>query len=163
MNSQFGYCPLIGMCHSRKLNNRINRIDERALHIVFNDNIFTFELLSVSIHIRNIHALAIKPFKVVNGLCPVIMKHIFPLKETLLYSSKNIFKRRNVCTTSFGQESLRYRGPKIWEIVPLEIKSVTSLNIFKTKIKSWIPLNCTCKLCKLHVCGVGYINDMGMS
>ena len=27
--SQFGYCPLIWMFHSRKLNNRINRLHER--------------------------------------------------------------------------------------------------------------------------------------
>ena len=29
--SQFGYCPLVWMFHSRKLNNRINRIHRRAL------------------------------------------------------------------------------------------------------------------------------------
>ena len=33
--SQFGYCPLILMFHSRKLNKRINDIHERALRIVF--------------------------------------------------------------------------------------------------------------------------------
>ena len=32
--SQFGYCPLVWMFHSRKLNQRINRIHERALRIV---------------------------------------------------------------------------------------------------------------------------------
>ena len=33
-NSQFGYCPLVWMLHSRKLNTRINRIHERALRVV---------------------------------------------------------------------------------------------------------------------------------
>ena len=32
ISSQFGYCPLIWMFHSRKLNNRINKIHERAPH-----------------------------------------------------------------------------------------------------------------------------------
>ena len=32
--SQFGYCPLAWMLHSRKLNNRINNIHERTLRIV---------------------------------------------------------------------------------------------------------------------------------
>ena len=35
--AQFNYCPLIWMCHSRTLNNKINRIQEQALRIVYND------------------------------------------------------------------------------------------------------------------------------
>ena len=31
IESQFGYCPLIWMFHSRTLNNRMNRLHERAL------------------------------------------------------------------------------------------------------------------------------------
>ena len=43
INSQFGYCPLIWMCHSRLANKQINKIHERALRIVFNDNDSNFE------------------------------------------------------------------------------------------------------------------------
>ena len=38
ITSQFSYCPLIWMMHSRSLNARINRIHERALRIVYNDH-----------------------------------------------------------------------------------------------------------------------------
>ena len=34
IESQFVYCPVIWMFHSRTLNNRINRIHERALSLV---------------------------------------------------------------------------------------------------------------------------------
>ena len=37
IQSQFGYCPLIWMFHRRRLNNRINRIHERSLCIVYRD------------------------------------------------------------------------------------------------------------------------------
>ena len=37
IESQFGYCALIWMFHSRGLNNKINRIHERALRITYND------------------------------------------------------------------------------------------------------------------------------
>ena len=37
--SQVNYCPLVWMCHSRKLNNKINRLQERALRIVHKFNI----------------------------------------------------------------------------------------------------------------------------
>ena len=45
INSQFGYCPLVWMFHSRLMNNRINKIHERSLRIVFNDNKSTFREL----------------------------------------------------------------------------------------------------------------------
>ena len=44
-SSQFNYCPLIWMCHNRMLNNRINRLHERSLRIIYNDKHTSFEEL----------------------------------------------------------------------------------------------------------------------
>ena len=38
IQSQFNYCPLIWMFHSRIMNNKINKLHERALRIVYNNN-----------------------------------------------------------------------------------------------------------------------------
>ena len=35
VTSQLNYCPLIWIFHSRELNNRINRIHEQALRLVY--------------------------------------------------------------------------------------------------------------------------------
>ena len=44
--SEFGYCPLVWMFHSRKLNSRINKLYERALRTVYQDYVSSFtELL----------------------------------------------------------------------------------------------------------------------
>ena len=56
--SQFGFCPLVWMDHSRTLNNRINGLHETALNLVYNDFSSRFsELLekdkSVTINHRN--------------------------------------------------------------------------------------------------------------
>ena len=40
--SQFRYCPLVWMFHSRKINNRINSLLERALRVVYRDYKVTF-------------------------------------------------------------------------------------------------------------------------
>ena len=76
ITSQFGYCPLVWMFHSRGLNNHINKIHEKALRLVYRDNKSTFsELLdkdnSVPIHTRNLRALAIEVYKSINDLSPV--------------------------------------------------------------------------------------------
>ena len=36
--SQFSYCPLIWMCHSRSNNRKINMLHERCLRITYNEN-----------------------------------------------------------------------------------------------------------------------------
>ena len=64
--SQFSYCPLSWMFHSRTLNNKINRLHERCLRKIYDDNTSSFtDLLeidnSVSVHHRNIQVLPAEP------------------------------------------------------------------------------------------------------
>ena len=85
IRSQFNYCPLIWMLHSRQFNNRINKIQERALRVVYKDNKLTFDDLlkldnSVIIDQRNLQILATKIFKVKNSLAPEIMTEVFEIK-----------------------------------------------------------------------------------
>ena len=61
-----------------------------------------------------------------------------------------------VRTVNRGVETIRYLGPKTWELVPGEIKKSKTLFEFKEKIKYWKPVDCTCRLCKIYVKGVGY-------
>ena len=84
------------MMHSRTLNIRINKIHERALRLVYKDDVSSFSDLlkkdnSFTIHERNIQSLAIELFKAVKRISPKIMEHVFPLKETLRYPNKNPF------------------------------------------------------------------------
>ena len=126
IESQFNYCPLIWMFHSRTLNNKINRLHERALRIVYRNDALTFkELLQLddSVHERNLQRLATEMFKVKRQLCLEPIQKLFPL-QTASYDFRN--KRQwevaNVKTVSYGTETIRYRGPKTWELLPAEIK-----------------------------------------
>ena len=65
VESQFNYCSLIWMLHSRTLNIKINCLHERAPRIVDSDYKSSFNTLlekdgSFLIHHRNIHSLAIE-------------------------------------------------------------------------------------------------------
>ena len=127
IESQFGFCPLTWMFHSRKANNKINYIHERASRIFYKDNESSFENLlkkdnSVCIHHKNIQPLAIELFKVKNNLSNTIMCDIFETRN-INYNlrSQTDFAGTNVNTTSFGLNSLRYLATKIWDIVPNEI------------------------------------------
>ena len=48
-------------------------------------------------------------------------------------------------------------GPKLWDIVPLELKELTSAAAFKKGIQEWKPKNCPCRLCKKCVPNLVFI------
>ena len=160
--SQFGYCPLVWMFHSRQLNNRINNIHERALRLVYQDSQSSFGHLlkmnnSFTIHKRNVQTLAIELYKVAYGISPKIMRLVFPTKENEQYPWNDIFKRCNVKTVSWGTETLSHIGPKIWSIIPLSLKKLPYKE-FRKAIRSWDPEGCPCRMCKYYLQGVGFIN-----
>ena len=66
------------MFHSRTLNNRINKLQERALRLVYKDSNLSFEERlnkdnSFTIHHRNLQKLVIEIYKVINNESPPIM------------------------------------------------------------------------------------------
>ena len=162
ISSQFGYCPLVWMLHSRKLNNRINRLHDRALRLVYQDKNSTFkELLekdeSFTVHERNIQTLGIELYKVAYGLAPEIMRLVFPLNPRAKYPwDKNLFKTFNVKTVSWGLETLAHLGPNIWSIIPKDMKKL-SLSKFAKAIRAWKPDKCPCRLCKTYVKDLGFV------
>ena len=161
IESQFNYCPIIWMFHSRSLNNRINRLHERALRLVYKDPNLSFEDLlqkdeSFTIHHRNLQKLATEMYKAYNDLSPPLMKCIFP-QRNVPYNlrNKNPFQSCNIRTVFNGMETMSFVGPKIWGLVPDEIKN--SLTEFKAKIRNWEPIGCTCRLCKLYIHNLGFL------
>ena len=86
---QFSYCSLRWMFHSRGLNNKIDSIHEDVLRITFNDKSSTFQELldkdnSITIHHRNITALATEIYKFFHGYSPAILNEVFVSSRCIL-------------------------------------------------------------------------------
>ena len=151
------------MFHSRTLNNRINRIHERTLRLAYNDHKSSFETLleldkSVTIHIRNLQLLSIEMYKIINGLAPKIMINLLPKnQQTDRLRSNRDFQMHNINSVYNGMETISFRGPKTWELVPDDIKASTSLGEFKAKIRTWNFSQCTCRICKIFIPNLGFI------
>ena len=74
------------MFHDRKLNNKINKIHERALRIIHRDSTSDFEEFliksnSVSLHQKNLQMLLTEIYKTVNNLNPPFMAEVFVTKD----------------------------------------------------------------------------------
>ena len=88
--------------------------------------------------------LAIELYKFVNGLSPNLVSDCFKLNNMTVYSTRNrsTFYSRPVRTVLHGTESLSHLELKIWELVPSDIKNLSSLTAFKSAIKQWKPHAC---------------------
>ncbi len=162
IESEFAYCPLIWMFHNRTLNNKINKLHERALRLIYKDRTMTFtDLLlkdnSFTIHERNLQKLAIEMYKINNNLSPKLITELFN-RQNKTYNLRNnrTWEITNVRTVTYGTETVSFLGPKLWEIIPDTIKYSSTLQGFKTNIKSWKP-ECKCRLCKVFVPNLGFI------
>ena len=134
--TQFNYCPLIWMCHSRENNRKINRLHERCLRTICNGKQLSFnELLekdgSVSIHERNLQVLATEMYKISNGLSVPLMKDIFPINRNRYNLRQNSrFSRLRIHTVYHGTESISNFGSKVWDLIPGNLKEISDFKFF---------------------------------
>ena len=131
------------MFHSRKLNNKINKLHERCLRIVYSDNTSSFEELletdnSFSVHHRNIQVLATELYKIVNGLSPVIVKEVFPFTVNTSYNTRNNrkFYSRSIKLVTFGSETLSHLAPKIWSLFWLKLRMQIRLSVLRELLRN---------------------------
>ena len=161
IRSQFSYCPLLWMFCSRELNRKINHVHERGLRMVYRDYTSSFEELlikdeSVCIHHRNIQLVAVEMFKIKNDLCLEIIKDLFHLNPNP--EMEKDFFRPNINKVYMGESSLRWFGPIVWDsMLPKCLKTIATLEKFKEDIKTWVPENCPCRLCKVYIRNLGFV------
>ena len=136
-------------------NNKINKLHERSLRIVNDDYESKYEeLLSHNncFSDQYIYHLATEIYnKVANDLPVGDFKYLFDFKD------KYTLHIPLVNTELKGKSSIGYFGAVIWNAIPINIKTATSLNGFKNRTESWKP-ECPYQLCKTFLQGVDFVN-----
>ena len=84
------------------------------------------------------------------------MNLVLPLNGDAKFPRENKFMTRNVKKVNYGTETLAHIGPKIWSIVPMDMKKF-SFSKFSNKIRKWKPEKCPCRLCKTYIHGLGFV------
>ena len=135
---------------------------------MYKDDDLTFEQLlqkddSFTIHERNLQKLAVLMYQVKHKMCPQPVQDIFiqninaPVLRTSDNDNLEQWVLPKVRTVNYGIETLRYRGPVVWNLIPDEIKKSKSLESFKTEIGKWKPQGCKCRLSKEYIPNLGFI------
>ena len=121
------------MFHSRKCNNKINLLRERALTMIYNDQISSFQELldkdnSFTIHHFNILSLAIETFKVINNIAAAIIDDLFTT-----YHSYNLRSEYKFVVSSV--RTVVHNGQNYFSHI-------------QRQNRKWNPINYPCRLCK---------------
>ena len=90
----------------------------------------------------------------------IFPKHVNAFTENMssnTRSKSSFYNPSDPKIVTHGLETLRCLGPKVWGMIPIDIKNSQSLSAFKNKIKKWAPHNCPCRLCKLYLPHLGFL------
>ena len=112
----------------------------------------------VTIHTKNLQILLTEMYKTKNELNPSFMQEIFR-ESTARYNFRgnNEFTQPRVRSVTNGTESVRFKGPQLWQTLPSTMRNSETLCQFKIEIKNWYGENFPCKLCRIFVPNLGYI------
>ena len=82
-------------------------------------------------------------FKMKNEMIPVTLGHYFELRNANVTHSHNLRPRTNRVETidtrlQIGEKSLQYRGPKVWNEIPENIRKCGSFKSFKKEMKKYL-------------------------
>ena len=148
--SNFTYCPLVWHFCGKKNNNKIEKIQERALRILYKDNVSTYGELtdkadSSTMLISRLKVLALETFKSMQEINTPAMNDLFTQND-VPYSMRNSMKaiQRKRKTATYGLRSISYLGPKIWNELLSKNSDIANMDLqcFKTFIRTWQGPSC---------------------
>ena len=132
--SNFNYCPLVWHFCGKLNSAKTEKIQERALKIIYKDYNSSYnELLSnsgtSSLLMYRIRLIIIEVYKCIRNLNPQIINEVFEIKPST-YSFRNEFKleQRKKRTTTYGLRSFGYVGAKLWNDTSHHIDLSTFIN-----------------------------------
>ena len=149
-------CAVWHHCGERNLK-KLEKISERSLRFVFNDNDSDYiQLLDrvrqPSLFNGRVHYILSLVYKSLNGLATEYITNMFSLKThsiNLRASGTNSLFIPRVNTTTYGLHSLSYYGSKLWNSLPNTIRTLPTVTAFKSTIRNLVFDTDCCPFCKL--------------
>ena len=101
-----------------------------------------------TIHRKDLQKLIVEVNSSLTKQNPSLLWDLFQEKNNdYNLKSNNLLLLPQAKTTTYGNESLSFRGSILWNPLPNDIKIVTSVCSFKKSIKTWYGEKCRCKIC----------------
>ena len=140
--SNFTYCPLVWHFCGKQNNGKIEKIQERALRILYDDYESECSKLldksgAITMLQSRLNCIILEVFKSIHNANPLCIQDMFEIKKSsysMRDSSKLVQSKRN--TTTFGLRSFTYLGSKLWDDLPNDFKDA-DLALFRDRLRHW--------------------------
>ena len=118
---------------------KLERVQERALRAIYCDRSLSYDKLLKMANLctlrnRRLQDMAVLMYKTKNNICPKYIGDLFQRTDTK-YSLRNMeFVIPRFNTITHGKHSIRYIGPKLWNLLPKNIRDLPTLSVFRQRI-----------------------------
>ena len=155
--SNFNYCPIVWHFCSTGSIRKMEKIQERALRLIYADNDSPYETLlkkssQATLHLRRLRVLVLEVFKSIHHLNPDFINDMFQHKSfdyDIRDPNKLVMPSFN--TIKYGKNTFSYHGAHMWNFLPKDFKLCMNVSTFKTIIKSWEGPRCQCSMCDFTI------------
>ena len=143
ISSHLDYCNIIYLGLSRKLINKLQKLQNAAIRMIFKvrarhpvSHLFQ-KLHWLNIDQRVTYKALLVVYKCINGLAPAVLKSLITIRNT----DSLILQQTYFNNTKFGKRAFVYYAPKYWNSLPRNIRLASNIKCFKTSLKSYLLLH----------------------
>ena len=165
ISSNFNYCLLIWYFCSQCNTSKFEKVQQRALRLVYNDYIYSHaDLIETAgaeyLHIKEWNKWPEKCSKLLITSCQLLFEKLIALKRSqyLLRNDKTaVIPRANI--TKYGLNSFAHKGARIWDSLPNVFLVNTNYREFSRLIQNWSGSTCKCIICRQWICDTGHMQS----
>ena len=137
IRSNFNLCPLVWQFCSKTSSDKMEKLQYRALCLVFNDFNSYYEALlekvkMPSLHISRIRLIAMETFKILHKMAPVYLQDLVCYKNSAYsFRYENLVDLPRVRTTKFVKSTFCYEAAVVWSSLPNELRKVEDFGLIE--------------------------------
>ena len=79
------------------------------------------------------------------------MTHLSTGKANVILENFQALESSRKRTVKFKTETISYRGPQIWNLIPEILRTLATLSKFEKTNKKWKCDACLCRMCKTYI------------
>ena len=127
---------------------KLQRVQNAAARIILGIRKFSqitaalYELHRLPVSLRIDYKILLLTFKCIYGLAQTYLSDLISIKSNSLYNLRSTGKLlldhlKGKMLTTLGARSFSAVAPKLWTGLPVELRQATSLNSFKSRLKTF--------------------------
>ncbi|KAL9968930.1 hypothetical protein ACROYT_G021081 [Oculina patagonica] len=128
---------------------KLQRVQNAAARLILGIGKFShitpalYELHWLPVSLRIDYKILLLTFKCIYGLAPTYLSDLIRIKSNSLYNLRStgmplLDHPKGKMLSTLGNRSFSVAAPKLWNVLPVELRQATSLDCFKSQLKTYL-------------------------